>query len=83
MSFNKKSISSAASLVLLLLFATGIFYYLSSEPSKYENRIVKKIEMEGLVNNDSDDLEDIMHTAVGYPLKSDEVREDIKNFFAR
>lgn len=82
MSIYKKPVIIAASLVMTLLFSTGVFYFLSSEPSKYENRIVKKIEMEGLVNNDSDDIADMLQTAVDYPLKSDEVREDIKRLFA-
>ncbi|NLV66764.1 MAG: outer membrane protein assembly factor BamA [Spirochaetes bacterium] len=82
MSIYKRPVVIAASLVIMLLFSTGAFYLLSSEPSKYENRIVKKIEMEGLVNVDADDLEETLHTAVDYPLKSDEVRDDIKRLFA-
>jgi len=82
MSIYKKPVIIAASFVIMLLFSTGAFYLLSSEPSKYENRIVMKIEMEGLVNTDSEDIEDNLQTAEGYPLKSDEVREDIKKLFA-
>ena len=32
--------------------------------------------------SDADDLEETLHTAVDYPLKSDEVRDDIKRLFA-
>ena len=81
MSIYKKPISLAVFFAALLFFSTGVFYYLSSAPSKYENRIVRKIIMEGLVNNDSDDFEYIIETSEGYPLKSDEVREDIKKLF--
>jgi outer membrane protein insertion porin family len=50
--------------------------------SKYENLIVRKIEIEGLRNFDEDDVNEVMLTTVGYPLKSAEVREDIKQIFA-
>jgi len=81
MSIYRKPIILALSFMAMIFFAAGIFHILSSEPSKYENRIVKKIEYKGLVNMDSDDVEDLLQTAVGQPLKADEVREDIKNLF--
>lgn len=81
MTIYRKSIALALFTGLLFFFATGVYYILSSEPSRYENRIVQKIEFEGLVNVDKDDVEDLMKTAKGLPLKSEEVREDIKAFF--
>ncbi len=77
----RKTFSFIITLVLAILFTTGILYTLSSDPSKYENRIVKKIEFEGLVNVDRDDIEEIMKTTEEYRLKSEEVREDIRELF--
>lgn len=68
--------------VFALVCIVSTHHYLSSQPSKYENRIVKKIEFEGLKNVDEDDVLEVMLTTVDYPLKSAEVREDIKQIFA-
>lgn len=53
------------------------------QSSKYEGRTVKKIYFEGLRNADEDDLHYIMKTTPGYPLKSLEIREDIKKIFKK
>ncbi|MEW6528093.1 MAG: outer membrane protein assembly factor BamA [Spirochaetota bacterium] len=51
------------------------------QPSKYEGKIVKKIEFTGLLDVDEEDLLDVMTTEVGYPLRAVEIREDIKKIF--
>jgi len=55
---------------------------LLSQPSRYENKIVNKIEFKGLVNAEKEDLKEVMVTTEGYPLKSEEVRADIKKLFS-
>ncbi len=82
MTIKAKSVYLITSLLVLLISVTVIFKILSSEPSKYEGKIVRKIELEGLKNVDEADIEEVMLTTVGYPLKAAEVREDIKNIFA-
>jgi len=62
-----------------MMFFTGLF----SQPSKFEGKIVKKIDFVGLSNISQEDLLYIMKTSVGYPLKSVEVRQDIKDVFAK
>ena len=69
-------------LLISVLSITAVYKALSSEPSKYEGKIVRKIEFEGLKNVSEEDVKEIMLTTEGYPLKAAEVREDIKNIFA-
>lgn len=52
-----------------------------SEPSRYEGKIVKKIEFTGLKNASPSELAYNMLTTEGYPLKAVEVRKDIKSVF--
>jgi len=54
---------------------------LLSQPSKYEGRIIEKIDFIGLKNVDREDLYEVMKATTGYPLKSSEVQQDIKNIF--
>jgi len=82
MQINKRFFSGAAAALCALVCVISAYNYLSSQPSKYENLIVKSIEIEGLRNFDEDDIHEVMLTTVGYPLKSTEVREDIKQIFA-
>ena len=67
-------------LVLSITFI-AIFDGGFGQPSKYEGKIVKKIEFTGLFDVDEEDLVDVMTTEVGFPLRSIEVREDIKKIF--
>ncbi len=53
----------------------------STEPSRYEGKIVRKIEFEGLRNVDKEDILDKIETAEGYPLRAEEIRKDIKAVF--
>ena len=72
-------------IVVLLVFfisITAFFKILSSQPSKYEGKIVKEIYFEGLNNVDEEDIREIMVTTEKHPLRSIEIREDIKNIFA-
>ncbi len=71
-----------SSIFILLFFLTTIYQALSSQTSKYENMIVEKIEFQGLINADERDITHIMITTEGFPLKSVEVREDIRRIFA-
>ena len=82
MQIKRSFFSGVAGAVFILICIAAAYNYLSSQPSKYENLIVKKIEIEGLHNFDEDDVHEVMLTTVGYPLKSAEVREDIKQIFA-
>lgn len=82
MQINRRFFFVAASVVFTLICIISAHHYLSSQPSNYENRIVKDIEIEGLRNVDEDDVFEVMLTTEGYPLKSAEVREDIKQIFA-
>lgn len=82
MTIKAKSVYLITSLLVLLISASAAFKVLSSEPSKYEGKMVRKIEFEGLKNADEEDIKEIMLTTEGYPLKAAEVREDIKNIFA-
>jgi outer membrane protein insertion porin family len=82
MTIKAKSLYLIAALLVSLISVTAVFNVLSSSPSKYEGKIVRKIIFEGLKNVDEADVEEIMVTTVGYPLKAVEVREDIKNIFA-
>ncbi len=82
MTIKAKSVYFIASLLVVLVSVTSIFKVLSSEPSKYEGKMVRAIEFEGIKNADVEDIKEIMLTTEGYPLKSVEVREDIKSIFA-
>jgi outer membrane protein insertion porin family len=61
---------------VILIFNGGF-----SQTSKYEGKIVRKIEFTGLTNVDADDLLDVMITEEGFPLKATEIRQDIKAVF--
>ena len=52
-----------------------------SEPSRYEGKIVKKIEFVGNKNYSAGELSYDMLTTEGYPLRSAEIRKDIKTVF--
>jgi outer membrane protein insertion porin family len=82
MSIKAKYLFSIISAIIFIISITVTYNILSSEPSRYEGKIVKKIEFSGLKNVDEDDLTEIMLTSVKYPLKAAEVREDIKQIFA-
>jgi outer membrane protein insertion porin family len=82
MTIKAKSLYLITALLVSIISASAVFNILSSSPSKYEGKIVRKIIFEGLKNVDEEDVEEIMVTTVGYPLKAVEVREDIKNIFA-
>lgn len=82
MQIKRRFFYGAAGAVFTLICVISAHSFLSSQPSKYENLIVKKIEIEGLRNFDEDDIHEVMLTTEGYPLKSAEVREDIKQIFA-
>ena len=60
-----------------------IFSFIFLQAAKYENKIVKKIEFLGLVNTSEADLNEIIRTTVGYPLKNYEIRKDLKDIFAQ
>ncbi len=66
-----------AATVSVLLIIHGGF----SQPSKYEGKIVRKIEFHGLKNNDEADMREVMVTEVGLPMKTAEIRQDIKSVF--
>jgi outer membrane protein insertion porin family len=82
MQIKRRFFYGAAGAVFTLICVISAHSFLSSQPSKYENLIVKKIEIEGLRNFDEDDIHEVMLTTEGYPLKSAEVREEIKQIFA-
>jgi len=67
---------------VFIFFLSTIYQSLSSQPSEYENRTVEKIEFQGLRNADEEDIRHVMITTEGFPLKSAEVREDIRRIFA-
>jgi len=72
----KFAVVSFFSSVLILSFSM-VF----TQTSKYENKIVKKIEFKGLQNVDEGDLNEIIDTTIGYPFKASEIRQDIKDIF--
>jgi len=82
MTIKAKSFYLITAMLVSLISITAVFNALSSAPSKYEGKVVHKIEFEGLKNVDEEDVREIMLTTEGYPLKAVEVREDIKNIFA-
>lgn len=53
----------------------------SSEPSRYEGKVVRKVEFTGLKNVDADDLVEKIETTEGFPLHSIEIRKDIRTVF--
>jgi outer membrane protein insertion porin family len=52
-----------------------------SQPSRYEGKMIRKIEFVGLKNVDKEDLYEVLVSDIGFPLKGAEVREDIKAVF--
>lgn len=58
-----------------------IMHLAYSEPSKYEGKIVRKIEFTGLRNTSEKDVSEVVITTIGYPLKASEIRDDIKAVF--
>ncbi|HOP63145.1 MAG TPA: POTRA domain-containing protein, partial [Spirochaetota bacterium] len=82
MQIKRRFFLGAATVAFVLISVFSAYQYLSSQPSKYENRKVNKIEIKGLKNVDEDDVFEVMLTTEGYPVKSAEVREDIKQIFA-
>ena len=82
MTIKVKSPYIIFALLVFFISITAFFKILSSQPSKYEGKIVKDIFFEGLHNVDEEDVKEIMLTTEGHPLKSVELREDIKNLFA-
>lgn len=82
MSFRTKYLYLFTAAIVLIISVITVHNILSGEPSRYEGKMVKKIEFSGLKNVDEGDLTEIMLTSVNYPLKAAEVREDIKQIFA-
>ena len=70
-------------IALVSLAVLCVIPMLYPQPSKYEGKKVLKISFEGLKNVDEDELLYIMKTTVKYPLKSLELREDIKKIFKK
>jgi len=70
-----------AGIFILVIVMIAIFNGGFGQPSKYEGKIVKKIEFTGLFDVDKEDLLDVMTTEIGYPLRAVEIREDIKKIF--
>ncbi|HSV95419.1 MAG TPA: outer membrane protein assembly factor BamA [Spirochaetota bacterium] len=73
---------------LIVLAAAGVvcasvlmLHSVFSQPSKYEGKIIRKIEFVGLKNVDNEDLYEVLVSDVGFPLKGAEVREDIRAVF--
>lgn len=69
---------------VIILIIAAMFAAIStaiSAPSKFEGKIVRKIEFKGLKNFSADELAYKMVTAEGFPLKAVEVRKDIKTIF--
>lgn len=73
----RKALVLALIAAVILIFNGGF-----SQTSKYEGKIVRKIEFTGLTNVDADDLLDVMITEKGFPLKAAEIRQDIKAVFS-
>lgn len=72
--------------VAILIIAAAAFAVVSSvfsAPSKFEGKIVRKIEFIGLKNFSASELSYNMLTTEGYPLKAAEIRRDIKSVFDR
>jgi outer membrane protein insertion porin family len=70
-------------IALVSLAVICVIPMLYPQPSKYEGKKVLKVMFEGLKNADEDDLLYVMKTTVNYPLKSLELREDIKKIFKK
>ncbi|MDR3238019.1 MAG: outer membrane protein assembly factor BamA [Spirochaetia bacterium] len=70
-------------IITILAFSLGLMSLSIgfSEPSRFEGKIVKKIEFIGLNNTSTEELLYEMTTTEGYPLKSSEVRKDLKAVF--
>ncbi len=68
-------------LAMIVAVPLLVMQNISSEPSRYEGKIVKKIDFVGLNNVSRGDLIDLITTTVNYPLKAREVTEDIRKIF--
>ncbi|MBN1532189.1 MAG: outer membrane protein assembly factor BamA [Spirochaetes bacterium] len=68
-------------LAMIIVVPFLLMQQISSEPSRYEGKIVRKIDYVGLRNFSKGDIEEIISTTVNYPLKASEVREDIRKIF--
>ncbi len=79
----RKVLLGIGSLGIVLTISLLLYHGVFSQPSKYEGKIVRKIEFTGLKNVDPDDLRDVMITEPGLPLKGSEIKEDIKSVFKR
>ena len=66
--------------ILLGLFSLSIVF---SEPSRFEGKIVKKIEFVGLKNTSADEILYQMITVDGHPLRAVDVRRDLKIVFEK
>lgn len=73
---------------LVFLAAAGVIcasvlmiHSVFSQPSRYEGKMIRKIEFVGLKNVDKEDLYEVLVSDIGFPLKGAEVREDIKAVF--
>ena len=66
--------------LLLGLFSLSIVF---SEPSRFEGKIVKKIEFIGLKNTSADEFLYEMITVDGHPLKAFDIRRDLKLIFEK
>ncbi len=73
---------------LIVLAAAGVIcasvfmlHSVFSQPSKYEGKVIRKIEFVGLKNVDKEDLYEVLVSDIGFPLKGAEVREDIRAVF--
>jgi len=72
-------------ITLTIIIAASLCFpqFIYPQASKYEGKIVKKIYFQGLNNVDEADLQYMIKTTVGYPLKAEEIRGDIKKIFKK
>ncbi len=77
----KKLMFGLGALGILCALAFPLIRGALSQPSRYEGKIVRDIEFTGIKNVEKRDLLNVLITEVGYPLKSSEVRQDIKSVF--
>ncbi|MCX7679225.1 MAG: outer membrane protein assembly factor BamA [Spirochaetes bacterium] len=71
-------------LSILLACVIGVVFEgekVLSQQSRYEGKIVRKVEFVGLRNLDKEDLIEKIETAEGFPLRADEIRKDIRALF--
>lgn len=79
----KKAIIGITTFGIIAATLFSVFHWVYSQPSRYEGKIVRKIEFTGLKHVDEGDLLDVMVTEVGFPLKGAEIRNDIKAIFKK